>query len=71
MKKKKKKEKKKTGHMINNGEFLIPEPPGAKAEKLFYLVNRKPLVNMQGGVGGGGESHPLKRGKNRQRGFCH
>lgn len=32
----------KTGHMINNGEFLIPEPPGAKAEeRLFYLVNRK------------------------------
>lgn len=31
-----------TGHMINNGEFLIPEPPGAKAEeRLFYLVNRK------------------------------
>lgn len=28
--------------MINNGEFLIPEPPGAKAEeRLFYLVNRK------------------------------
>lgn len=43
MKKEKgKKEKKKTGHMINNGEFLIPEPPGAKAEeRLFYLVNRK------------------------------